>query len=80
MKGLVFFNKEDPKNPEVYPNFASAQVVGSGLVVDNVTHGEKIATKSKTFPQGVYHIDDYAIFYSNLKKNVEDRINAFFKK
>jgi len=76
----VFFKHENPENPDRYPNYAAAQVVNNALVITNITNPEELPATSVTFPKGVYHMYDYAVFYGNLRKNVEDRINSYFSK
>lgn len=75
----AFFRHGDPEHPARYPHFAAAQVKGSALVVTEISHPEELPATSVTFLPGVYHMYDYAIFYGNLKKNVGDRIEAYFK-
>ncbi len=76
----VFFRHGDPEHPARYRNFAAAQVVGNALVITDISHPEELPATSVTFPEGVYHMYDYAIFYGNLRANVEDRIRAYFGK
>jgi len=76
----VFFRYEDPERPARYRHFAAAQVVNNALVITDVSHPEELPATSVTFPEGVYHMYDYAIFYGNLRKNVEDRIRSYFGK
>ncbi len=76
----VFFRHDDPLNPARYPHFAAAQKRGNALVVTDIKNPKELPVTSNTFPQGVYHIYDYAIFYGNLKENVADRINAYQNK
>lgn len=73
----VFFRHDDPTNPIKYPHFAAAQKKGNALVITQVSNQEELAATSVTFPEGVYHIYDYAIFYGNLKKNVGERISTY---
>lgn len=75
----VFFRHEDPENPLRYPNFAAAQKKGNALVITEIAHPEELPATSVTFPEGVYHMYDYAIFYGNLRKNVQDRIRAYLE-
>ncbi|MBW2646308.1 MAG: DUF3089 domain-containing protein [Deltaproteobacteria bacterium] len=75
----VFFKHENPEHPNRYPNFAAAQVVNNALVITNISNPEELPTTSVTFPEGVYHMYDYAIFYENLRTNVEERINSYFE-
>ena len=76
----VFFRHGHPEHPARYPNFAAARVVNNALVIMDVSHPEELPATSVTFPEGVYHRYDYAIFYGNLRKNVEDRIRSYFSK
>ncbi len=77
--GAVFFNHEDPTKPQKFPEFAAAQKKGNALIITDISHPEMLPATSLTFPEGVYHIYDYAIFYDNLRKNVGDRIRAYQK-
>ena len=76
----VFFRHEDPTQPVRYPFFAAAQKKGNALVITDILNPEELPATSVTFPKGIYHIYDYAIFYGNLRRNVGDRINAYFNK
>lgn len=77
--GAAFFRHEDPANPVRYKNFAAAQKVGDALVITGVSNPKELPQTSVTFPRGVYHMYDYAIFYENLKKNAGDRIRAYMR-
>lgn len=76
----VFFKHEHPKNPDRYPNFAAAQIIHNALVITNISNPEELPATSVTFPEGVYHMYDYAVFYGNLRKNVGDRIRSYLEK
>lgn len=76
----VFFKHEHPKTPDRYPNFAAAKIVTNALVITNISNPEELPATSVTFPEGVYHMYDYAVFYGNLRKNVSDRIRSYLKK
>ncbi|MBN2734859.1 MAG: DUF3089 domain-containing protein [Methanomicrobiaceae archaeon] len=78
--GAVFFKHEHQEKPDRYPNFAAAQVVGNALVITDISNPEELPATSVTFPKGVYHMYDYAIFYENLRKNVGERIKAYMGK
>ncbi|WOF15435.1 DUF3089 domain-containing protein [Methanoplanus sp. FWC-SCC4] len=73
----VFFKHEHPENPDRYPNFAAAQVSGNALVITDIKNPKELPATSVTFPKGVYHMYDYAIFYGNLRKNVGERIRSY---
>ena len=77
--GAAFFRHEDPSRPVRYPHFCAAQKKGNALVVTDVSNPKELRATSVTFPPGVYHMYDYAIFYENLKHNVGARIAAYFK-
>ena len=76
----AFFKHGHPETPDRYPNFAAAQVVNNALVVTDISRPEELPATSVTFPKGVYHMYDFAIFYENLRKNVGDRIRSYLKK
>jgi len=75
----AFFKHEHPESPDRYPNFAAAQVVDNALVITNISNPEELPASSVTFPEGVYHMYDYAIFYENLRENVGDRIHSYLE-
>ncbi len=76
--GAAFFRHEAPASPERFPHFCAAQKVGDALVVTDISHPEQLPATSATFPPGIYHMYDYAIFHENLKKNAAERIAAWF--
>lgn len=76
----VFFNHENPEKPQIFKHFAAAQKKDNALVITDISNPEMISTENVTFPKGIYHVYDYAIFYGNLKKNIEDRIAAYSSK
>ncbi|MBP2133237.1 hypothetical protein J2128_001158 [Methanomicrobium sp. W14] len=78
--GACFFKHEHQKTPDRYSGFAAAQIAGSALVITDIKNPEELPATSVTFPKGVYHMYDYAIFYENLRKNVADRISAYMEK
>lgn len=76
-KGAVFFRHENPAEPVLYPNFCAAQKVGNALVITDIAHPEELPATNATFPEGIYHMYDYAVFYENLRENVGNRISNF---
>lgn len=72
--GAVFFSQDGRKT--VVPHFTSAVAAAGGLVV-NPADSALVAMPSQTFPKGIYHYYDYALFYENIKKNASDRIDAY---
>jgi len=77
--GAAFFHHDDPVHPRRYPHFAAAQVVDNALVITDISDPEELPATSETFPPGVYHMYDYAIFYENLRQNVGDRIRSYLE-
>ena len=76
----VFFKHGHPDSPDRHPNFAAAKIVNNALVITNISNPEELPATSVTFPEGIYHMYDYAIFYENLRKNVGDRIRSYLEK
>ena len=74
----VFFEHGKPQQPSIYKNFAAAQKKGNALVITDISNTEMLPATSATFPPGIYHMYDYAIFYGNIRKNINDRIDAYF--
>lgn len=70
--GAVFFPAGQA--PQTFPHFTSAQIKDSGLVC--VVADEHVLSSS-AMPPGIYHRDDYSLFYENLKANAKIRIEAF---
>jgi hypothetical protein len=70
--GAVFF--PEGEDPVYYPYFTSAQIKDSGLVCDVADPG---LISPSAMPEGIYHRDDYSLFYENLKANALERILAF---
>ncbi|TVM33392.1 DUF3089 domain-containing protein [Oceanidesulfovibrio marinus] len=75
--GAVFFS--DNGEATVYPHFASAQVQNGGLAVIPADTS-RVQCKGSSFPEGVYHVYDYSLFYENLKANAMERLRAFESK
>lgn len=71
-RGAVFFT-DDGYNPIVYEQFTSAQVVDHGLVCQPADP----SLLSDYAIEGIYHPDDYSLFYENIKANIAKRIKAF---
>ncbi len=72
--GAVFFNEEG-YNPTMYEHFTSAQVKDHGLICEPID-----PTLLSSYPiEGIYHPDDYSLFYQNIKENSAVRINEYFK-
>jgi len=72
--GSRFFDKD--MKSTVIPEYTSAQVVDSGLVVVP-SDPAMVSDSPPNFPKGVYHVYDYSLFYENIRQNVSDRIKAF---
>ncbi|MCF7941501.1 MAG: DUF3089 domain-containing protein [Spirochaetia bacterium] len=70
--GAVFFTEEGDESMR-YDHFTSAQVKGQALVCE-------ISDQSplSSYPiEGIYHPDDYSLFYENLRMNVAERSARF---
>lgn len=74
--GSVFFDSGGKAT--VYPYFTSAQIVDGGLIVqpENIS---LVIVQGSHFPEGVYHAFDYSLFFENIKANIGERIDAFFR-
>jgi len=73
--GAVFFDDEG-FSPKIYPNFTSAQIKDNGLVCEPAD-----TSILSSYPEeGIYHPDDFALFYGNIKENIAVRIEAYFSK
>jgi hypothetical protein len=70
--GAVFFS-EDGFEPRTYEQFTSAQVKDMGLACE--ISDESVLS---SYPiEGIYHPDDYSLFYENIRQNIKDRVNRF---
>ncbi len=72
----IFFN--DDGSTARYANFATAQVVNSGLQV--LAAKPSILGPTSGPYAGIYHSFDYALFYKNIQDNVALRIKNFANK
>ena len=70
--GAVFF-PEDGRGEIHYPQYTPAQVIDGGLVVDPA----EPALLSAYPIEGIYHRDDYSLFWENIRQNAAERIKAF---
>lgn len=77
--GACFFKHEHPQKPERYPNFSAAKISKNALVITDIKNPDELLATSVTFPKGVYHMYDYAVFYENLRENVSVRIKAYME-
>lgn len=73
-KGAVFFNLK--AEPDTIPNYVSAQNEDGHLKVSKLPNYRQI---NKYPILGSYHIFDYNMFYLNIKQNVKDRTDNYFK-
>lgn len=74
--GAVFFGENG--ETRTIPHFTSARVEDSGLVVEP-RDPALVDSGSATFPEGVYHVFDYSLFYENLKQNAGQRIRTMLE-
>ena len=59
-----------------YPHFTSAQVIDGGLAC--IVADETVLSD---YPiDGIYHRDDYSLFYKNIEENVKQRIESYMSK
>ncbi len=73
--GAVFFD-ENGFSPKLYPEFTSARIKGHGLVCEPAD-----TSILSAYPEeGIYHPDDYSLFYQNIKDNIAVRIESYFSK
>jgi hypothetical protein len=70
--GAVFFT-EDGFEPRIYEQFTSAQVKDRGLACEI----SDVSVLSSYPIEGIYHPDDYSLFYENIRQNIKDRIARF---
>ncbi len=71
--GAVFFTGEGYEQ-SFYPEFSSAQVKAGGLVCDPID-----TQVLSDYPiEGLYHRDDYSLFYKNIANNIQQRIDEYF--
>ena len=71
--GAVFSATADP-----VPEFCGAVIGERGeLIVPDIS-AEDYPPVLDLFPEGAYHVYDYMFFFTNLKKNVLDRTEAWF--
>ncbi len=61
-------------------NYADAKVNPARGVVECSTVDADENSLGGPFPRGCYHGGDYAFYYYSLRKNAQDRIDAYFKK
>ncbi|MBN2860706.1 MAG: DUF3089 domain-containing protein [Sphaerochaetaceae bacterium] len=70
--GAVFF-PEDGSGEIRYPQYTSAQVIDGGLVLEPAE-----PSLLSDYPiEGIYHRDDYSLFWENVRQNAVERIASF---
>lgn len=69
--GATFF--EDSGDSKTFPGYASAQIVDGAVIVE-AADPSLLDNSGSSFPDGVYHIYDYSIFYENVRANAAQRI------
>ncbi len=62
------------------PNYADARVNPSRGVVECSTVDPDEHSLGGPFPRGCYHGGDYDFYYYSIRKNAEDRVNAWFNR
>jgi hypothetical protein len=77
--GARFYDFETGKFLREVIHYADAQIdVKTGALTATIPADEKLDL-GPYFPDGVYHMYDYAFWYRNLQQNVGERINAYFQ-
>lgn len=77
--GAVFFNDQTGEFEREVVKYCGAQIDSeTGALLTTIPVGETLDIGP--YNEGVYHRYDYAFWYRNLQKNVNDRINAYLKK
>lgn len=77
--GAVFFNDATGAFIKEVDNYCGAQInTDTGALLTTIPQEDQDALEFGPYTEGVYHRYDYAFWYRNLEKNVEDRITAFF--
>lgn len=72
--GAIFFSEDYEET--CYPHFTSAQVIDGGLAC--IVADETVLSD---YPiEGIYHRDDYSLFYKNIEENVKQRIESYMSK
>ncbi len=75
--GAVFF--DTPKTPRVLPNFSDATCMDGALILSTTGPLERDFMSSLLLwlMPGNYHPIEYQLFYVNLRKNAEERVQAY---
>lgn len=77
--GAVFFNDATGEFIKEVVNYCGAQIdTETGALLTTIPKEDQDSLEFGPYTEGVYHRYDYAFWYRNLEKNVEDRIEAFF--
>ena len=74
--GAVFFNDQTGKFEKETVNYCGAQINTETGALVTIPNGGTLDIGP--YNEGVYHRYDYAFWYRNLQKNVEERIKAYF--
>ena len=75
--GAVFFDDFKGKVLRMVPQYAGARVNTKTGALETVPPDKMEAGR---FPPGVLHKFDYAFWYRNLERNVQTRVDAYFKR
>ena len=78
-RGAVFFNDQTGEFEREVFNYCGAQIdTETGALTTTIPDAKYIDIGP--YNEGVYHRYDYAFWYRNLQKNVDDRISAYLCK
>lgn len=78
--GALFFNDATGEFIREVPNYCGAQILDNGGLATTIPSQDADTLEFGPYVEGVYHRYDYAFWYRNIEKNVEDRIEAYLNK
>ncbi len=72
---------ENGQLKSIIPGFADAIIdLSRGTVTCSTVDPDIYSLPGGLFPAGVYHGQDFGFYYYNLRKNAQDRVNAYLNK
>lgn len=78
--GAVFYDDATGEFIREVPNYCNAIILDNGGLGANIPTADADTLIFGPYNPGVYHRFDYAFWYRNIEKNVEDRIEAYLNK
>jgi hypothetical protein len=71
-------------NLTIQKHIADAKIdLTRGTIICSTVDREKWSSEPQSrgyFPLGIFHENDIPLYYYNLRKNAQDRVNAYFNK